>query len=168
MSSLNPYAASYVPLSKREDADKNAFEISSGSKIVDTDAWSKNSSEGQETEANQLPGEASLDFNVHGIEELLNSMDLTQKSHMDDNSHDSLSCNPSYATEKHNTYDDFEMDLAYLATMFPSLSDQSLVDVYSANAGDLEASVDMLHQLEVLICIPSGCISTSSRQLRHW
>lgn len=41
-----------------------------------------------------------------------------------------------------------EIDLAYLQMTFPGVSDQSLLDVYNVNRGDLEASVDMLTHLE--------------------
>ncbi|XP_010254208.1 PREDICTED: polyadenylate-binding protein-interacting protein 6-like [Nelumbo nucifera] len=147
-SSLNPYAASYVPLSKREDAENKVLEITSDdSNTGDTAVWSAHKNQ-KDAEENQFPGKTSLDYNVCGIEELLNSLDLTKKSHMVGGSRDSWSCSPSYSTEKHNPHDDYEMDLAYLQSMFPSISAQSLADVYSANAGDLEASVDMLRQLE--------------------
>uniref|UniRef100_A0A7N0TAX3 CUE domain-containing protein n=1 Tax=Kalanchoe fedtschenkoi TaxID=63787 RepID=A0A7N0TAX3_KALFE len=41
-----------------------------------------------------------------------------------------------------------EMDLAYLQTLFPSISEQSLSDVYFVNDCDLDAAYDMLSQLE--------------------
>lgn len=41
-----------------------------------------------------------------------------------------------------------EMDLAYLQMIFPGVSDQSLVDVYNVNGGDLEAAIDMLNHFE--------------------
>ncbi|KAK9741765.1 hypothetical protein RND81_03G126700 [Saponaria officinalis] len=41
-----------------------------------------------------------------------------------------------------------EMDLAYLQMIFPGVSDQSLVDVYNVNMGDLESALDMLSDLE--------------------
>ncbi|KAK7846690.1 polyadenylate-binding protein-interacting protein 5 [Quercus suber] len=44
--------------------------------------------------------------------------------------------------------DEFDIDLEYLQMSFPGISDQSLTDVYAANRGDLEATVDMLNQLE--------------------
>jgi len=48
--------------------------------------------------------------------------------------------------------EDSEMDLAYLQMTFPGVSDQSLLDVYNVNRGDLEAAVDMLNHLEVVSC----------------
>ncbi|KAJ8423620.1 hypothetical protein Cgig2_033907 [Carnegiea gigantea] len=44
--------------------------------------------------------------------------------------------------------EDSEMDLVYLQMTFPDVSDQSLLDVYNVNRGDLEAAVDMLNHLE--------------------
>ncbi|KAK8343792.1 hypothetical protein V6Z12_A07G038200 [Gossypium hirsutum] len=45
--------------------------------------------------------------------------------------------------------EEFDMDLEYLRMMFPGLSNDSVLDVYMANNGDLEATIDMLNQLEV-------------------
>ncbi|XP_042496430.1 polyadenylate-binding protein-interacting protein 5-like [Macadamia integrifolia] len=131
-SSLNPYAVSYIPLSKRVETG-------------DGTSWSGAPSENhQVTKQNKVQGEASLDFSIHGIEKLLDSEDGTQKG-----THDSWSRNLNGKTEKQGTQEDSEIDLAYLSAMFPGISDQSLADVYSVNEGDLDASVDMLHQLEV-------------------
>ncbi|XP_043700520.1 polyadenylate-binding protein-interacting protein 6-like [Telopea speciosissima] len=137
ISSLNPYAASYIPLSKREEAGDGT-----GRSV----APSENQ---QVTKQNQVQGEASLDFSIHGIEKLLDSENGTQKGHSVYGSHDSCSQNPNGKIEKQGTRDASEMDLAYLGIMFPGISDQSLADVYSVNEGDLDASVEMLHQLEV-------------------
>lgn len=61
----------------------------------------------------------------------------------------SLSQNPNEVTEKKALDEEYDMDLAYLLMMFPGISDESLSDVYKANNGDLEATVDMLSELEV-------------------
>jgi len=45
--------------------------------------------------------------------------------------------------------EDYDMDLAYLQMTFPGVSEESLFDVYIANKGDLEFTVDMLNQLEL-------------------
>lgn len=42
-----------------------------------------------------------------------------------------------------------EIDVAYLQTQFPTISEQSLLDVYCVNEYDLDAAHDMLSQLEV-------------------
>lgn len=45
--------------------------------------------------------------------------------------------------------EEFDMDLEYLRMIFPGLSNDSVLDVYMANNRDLEATIDMLNQLEV-------------------
>ncbi|PIA65236.1 hypothetical protein AQUCO_00100608v1 [Aquilegia coerulea] len=47
-----------------------------------------------------------------------------------------------------NLDEETEIDLAYLGATFPGVSSQSLSDVYYANGCDVEASVDMLKELE--------------------
>ncbi|XP_042484789.1 polyadenylate-binding protein-interacting protein 6-like [Macadamia integrifolia] len=152
-SSLNPYAESYVPISKRGKENK-AFEIIAGQpECGNGTAWSGSPSENQKvTQQNQFQGETSLAYNIHGIEELLDSEDGTPKGQSVYSSHDSWSQNRSNMTRKQRTFEDSEMDLEYLGVMFPFISDQSLADVYSVNEGDVEASVDMLQQLEVMNC----------------
>lgn len=44
-----------------------------------------------------------------------------------------------------------ELDMSYLQTKFPTVSEQSLFDVYSVNEYDLDAAYDMLSQLEVYV-----------------
>lgn len=48
--------------------------------------------------------------------------------------------------------DDFEMELAYLQMSFPGMSDQSVMDVYTVNNGDFDASLEMLNELESFEC----------------
>ncbi|XP_017236882.1 polyadenylate-binding protein-interacting protein 5 [Daucus carota subsp. sativus] len=110
-SSLNPYAASYIPLSRRGISDGNKdFEITtSASKIGD---------EGLK------PASATT--------------------------HNQYQMAPqSCIQEKHKSDDDSDMDLTYLQMTFPGVSDDSLSDVYLINKGDLDATVDMLNQLEL-------------------
>ncbi|KAG4116007.1 hypothetical protein ERO13_D04G088301v2 [Gossypium hirsutum] len=49
--------------------------------------------------------------------------------------------------------EEFDMDLEYLRMMFPGLSNDSVLDVYMANNGDLEATIDMLNQLEQTVVL---------------
>jgi len=44
---------------------------------------------------------------------------------------------------------DIDMDIEYLLVTFSGLSQESITDVYLANGGDLEATIEMLNQLEV-------------------
>ncbi|KAF9595595.1 hypothetical protein IFM89_001344 [Coptis chinensis] len=52
-----------------------------------------------------------------------------------------------------NLNEESEMDLAILSSNYLGVSYQSIVDVYFANVGDLEASLDMLKQLELCYLI---------------
>lgn len=141
-SSLNPFAESYIPLSKREPKNEGkTSEITAekSPKSSGETTWFDTRSQGpKETKQIYLQSDASFDLNLHGIEELLIGEDFMKKGHE----------NPSNETEKYYTDEDSQMDLAYLGTLFPGISDQSLLDVYTANGGDLEASIDMLNQLE--------------------
>lgn len=141
-SSLNPFAESYIPLSVREPKNEGkTSEITAekSPKSSGETTWFGTRSQGpKETKQIYLQSDASFDLNIHGIEELLIGEDFMKKGHE----------NPSNETEKYYTDEDSQMDLAYLGTLFPGISDQSLLDVYTANGGDLEASIDMLNQLE--------------------
>ncbi|CAA7039756.1 unnamed protein product [Microthlaspi erraticum] len=44
---------------------------------------------------------------------------------------------------------DIDMDIEYLLVTFSGLSQESITDVYLANGGDLEATIEMLNQLEI-------------------
>ncbi|CAN8256638.1 unnamed protein product [Cochlearia groenlandica] len=44
---------------------------------------------------------------------------------------------------------DIDMDIEYLIVTFSGLSQESITDVYLANSGDLEATIEMLNQLEI-------------------
>ncbi|TYH66144.1 hypothetical protein ES332_D06G103000v1 [Gossypium tomentosum] len=103
VSSLNPCAASYIPLAKREGS------IAKDIKAGNESAWFDPSSRSN----------ASLESAIPSIGNHL-IMD-----------------------------EEFDMDLEYLRMMFPGLSNDSVLDVYMANNGDLEATIDMLDQLEM-------------------
>ncbi|CAN6869414.1 unnamed protein product [Brassica oleracea] len=49
----------------------------------------------------------------------------------------------------HMRDDDSEMEMEFLLASFSDLSDESIRDVYLANNGDLDATIEMLTQLEV-------------------
>ena len=138
MSSLNPNAALYVPLRKQETAEDSLKNV------------------GKTTGSNFLPNgpigvdrsylQADADYDIPDLNGLLIGNDFTKKGVQ----------NLSELIKKHSIDEDSEMDLAYLAIMFPNMSEQSLADVYSVNGGDVEASVDMLNELEVqVVCSES-------------
>ncbi|XP_057968695.1 polyadenylate-binding protein-interacting protein 5-like [Malania oleifera] len=139
MSSLNPYAASYIPLSKREAKDENISSVvAMENSLKNETSCSKSPPEVQKDPKQKCPQPyESFDLNICGIEELLTGEDLKKGQQ-----------NPTDHMGKQFVDEDFEMDLAYLASIFPGVSEQSISDVYSANGGDLDASMDMLTQLE--------------------
>ncbi|KAL2897695.1 Polyadenylate-binding protein-interacting protein 6 [Bienertia sinuspersici] len=118
-STLNPYADSYVPISKREvnNEDKD-------SKTVPREA------------------PAVSDFHPTTVD------DYKLKGQQVDASDVVVSSEHSHETESKFVDEESEMDLAYLQMVFPGVSDQSLADVYNFNRGDLESAMDMLTDLE--------------------
>ncbi|KAK8476046.1 hypothetical protein V6N13_107633 [Hibiscus sabdariffa] len=123
--SLNPYAASYIPLARR-DANDN-------SKAKDIKHDSVTSGTGKPHFA-----EASVQKNHHA--------------------HSSLVQSRGEITDKQVMHVEVDMDLEYLRMTFPDFSNESLLDVYMANGGDLEAAVDMLNQLEMDTVESSGLL----------
>ncbi|KAB2076623.1 hypothetical protein ERO13_A06G047900v2 [Gossypium hirsutum] len=139
VSSLNPYAASYIPLAKREASDNvTAKDI----KHSNENAWFKPSSH---FAYNPHSSNASLGSSAYGTEKHQVAEGSAVKSHP---AHGSLMHNPGEMTDKQIVDEEFDMDLEYLRMSFPGLSNESLLDVYLANDGDFEATVDMLNQLE--------------------
>lgn len=143
MSSLNPNAAIYIPLRKQETKDKNqvsGLTTEDSLKNVGKNTWSNCPANGP-VGMNQSYLQAGADYDIHDVNELLNGTDFTKKGVQ----------NSSELTKKQCVDEDPEMDLAYLAIIFPNMSEQSLADVYSVNEGDLETSIDMLNELEVKV-----------------
>ncbi|MFQ6638320.1 hypothetical protein Gotur_016269 [Gossypium turneri] len=126
VSSLNPYAASYIPLAKREGS------IAKDIKAGNESAWFDPSSRSN----------ASLESAIPGI----GNHPVALKS---DPGHGSLMQNQGEMSGEQIMDEEFDMDLEYLRMMFPGLSNDSVLDVYMANNGDLEATIDMLNQLEM-------------------
>ncbi|KAK6927438.1 Ubiquitin system component CUE [Dillenia turbinata] len=121
---LNPYAASYVPLASRKVED-NKFSKSTSNSLIYSDAHG--SYKQPLTDNFILKGQPSRDY------------------------HGSTSHNQNETSKGQIVEEEFEMDIAYLQMTFPALSEDSLAGVYLANNGDLEATVDMLSQLELEI-----------------
>ncbi|KAK1375862.1 polyadenylate-binding protein-interacting protein 5 [Heracleum sosnowskyi] len=134
-SSLNPYAAAYIPLSKRGISDGNKdFELTA----------SKSGDEGPQPASATTHTQyqkAPQSYNVHGT--------VSEDPKLKGQTYGSSSLYPDEITEKHKLDDDSDMDLTYLQMTFPGVSDESLSDVYLINKGDLDATVDMLNQLEL-------------------
>ncbi|XVE63565.1 hypothetical protein DITRI_Ditri07aG0030700 [Diplodiscus trichospermus] len=139
VSSLNPYAASYIPLAKREANDNvTAKDIKCGNEnaLFEPSSHLKH---------NPQYSNSSLDHVTHGIEKHQIPEASAPKS---DPSHGSLMQHLGEMTDKQIMDEEFDMDLEYLRMVFSGLSNESLLDVYLANNGDLEATIDMLNQLE--------------------
>ncbi|KAL4567767.1 hypothetical protein LXL04_023360 [Taraxacum kok-saghyz] len=118
-SSLNPYATSYIPLSRRGSTTHDPSTQNHGSSVTIT------VTEGPDN--------------------------LKLKNHSGFDSYGSSSSQQSAAelAGKQAMDVDHDMNLAYLQMTFPGVSDESLSSVYLANRGDMEATVDMLNQLEM-------------------
>lgn len=141
---MNPYAASYIPLSRRGIADENkGYELTADVCKSGNEAFWLGTQPGNTTFGQYQ--KASQSYNVHGTV----SEDSKLKGHTVYGSYGSSSLYPNEMTEKQTLDDENDMDLAYLQMTFPGVSDESLSDVYLANKGDLEATVDMLNQLEL-------------------
>lgn len=92
----------------------------------------------------------------HGFQKLTITGNSKLKSQKDDNP---LSTHYNQVANIKFPDEEFEMDLAYLQMSFPGMSDQSLMDVYTLSDCDLEASLEMLSQLESVEtsdCLPDA------------
>ncbi|KAH6774250.1 hypothetical protein C2S51_012654 [Perilla frutescens var. frutescens] len=136
-SSLNPYAASYVPLFKRGAADVNKEnEVGHyGHRPVNTfpQGQHQNVSQSHPQSAGATQTAEYSKWKDHRSNEFVAS----------------TSQYPNEMPGKPNVDEDFDMDLAYLQMTFPGISEESLSDVYLANKCDLDSAVDMLNQLEI-------------------
>ncbi|CAI9755636.1 unnamed protein product [Fraxinus pennsylvanica] len=147
-SSLNPYATSYVPLSKRGGTDgiKDfrllANQLDSGNHSV----WFGHQpnlicTQGQHQNLSQSY--------VNGADAVQVAQISNPKYHCGGEFYTSSSYNPHELSGKSSFSEESDLDLAYLQMTFPGISEESLLDVYVANKGDLDSTVDMLNQLEI-------------------
>ncbi|KAK6248264.1 hypothetical protein QUC31_019829 [Theobroma cacao] len=121
VSSLNPYAASYIPLAKREGNDNVAAkDIKRGNET----AWYEPSSH---LAHNPHHSNTSLDSVTHGTGKHQIPEACALKSHP---AHGSFMQNLGEMTDKQIMDEEFDMDLEYLCMIFPGLSNESLLDVY--------------------------------------
>ncbi|KAK9141857.1 hypothetical protein Syun_011257 [Stephania yunnanensis] len=129
---LNPYASSYIPLSREEKLDTfKSFKTGSPEKsgFGDKTAFAKPSSSGSVDDKNSsLTGITESACNVN---KPLNVEDRTSSN-----------------TQSYEQNPQEELDVEYLASIFSDFSFESLADVYYANGGDLDASISMLQELE--------------------
>ncbi|GAV87553.1 CUE domain-containing protein [Cephalotus follicularis] len=138
LSTLNPYAASYIPLAKREAFDKiDTAKVTTDHSRSGGDTVLFGSTE------SRYHGKAFMNSNAFGSHKIPIPEVSIPKIHLAHGYYGSSYQNPNEMTDEES-----EMDLEYLRMTFPGISDQSLTDVYVANRGDLEATIDMLSQLE--------------------
>ncbi|KAF5748230.1 polyadenylate-binding protein-interacting protein 6 [Tripterygium wilfordii] len=130
-STLNPYAASYIPLSKRNAGDNTEVPgvTLRGVKFVNAQ--------------NSYHDKASHHSHVHVNEKLSLPEVSTLKGHTALSSHI-----PNEMRDKQMVDMEFDMDMEYLRMLFPGVSDQSLADVYLHSGGDMDTTMDMLNHLE--------------------
>lgn len=136
MSTLNPYAASYVPLSQRKAED--------GSYVTQEDSKSHNEKVRVQTPDHNPVDLRFIDSSTHGAK-------MSESFHVkSQTASSSYSLSSQNLTDKKMLDEESELDLEYLRVTFPGISDQSLADVYMVNRGDLDAAIDMLNILEVM------------------
>ncbi|KAI7732224.1 hypothetical protein M8C21_006107 [Ambrosia artemisiifolia] len=124
-SSLNPYATSYIPLSRRGTPDASKDYDHGTTTQYESPRYSENHDALPEAPEN-----------------------LKLKNHSGFDSYGSSS-HSSELAGKQPVDVDHDMNLSYLQMVFPDVSDESLSSVYTACIGDMEATVEMLTQLEL-------------------
>lgn len=142
---MNPYAAAYIPLSKR-GADDRTYLTAKDAKSINQANWLGNT---ENITQNQQHCQASLQCDAHGMAKQYNQEVFAMKSHPAHGSYGASSQHVNEVAERMMD-EEFDMDLEFLQMNFPGISEQSLTDVYLVNKGDLGATVDMLSQLEVI------------------
>ncbi|KAL1562210.1 polyadenylate-binding protein-interacting protein 6-like [Salvia divinorum] len=143
-SSLNPYAAAYVPLFKRGPADLtkefgSPQDFSSGNEVGQKFGYQPVNM----FPRGQHPNVSQSYWHSPGAPQ------TSEYPKWKDNRSSEFVASSSQYRKKPSFDDDFDMDLAYLQMTFPGVSDESLSDVYQANRCDLDSALDMLNQLEV-------------------
>ncbi|KAK6129721.1 hypothetical protein DH2020_036522 [Rehmannia glutinosa] len=139
-SSLNPYAASYVPLFRRGVTNvSSGQELNSGIEVV----WFGHQPD------NTLPqGQHQNVSQSYGHSAAIQTAEFSKRK--DHHGGEFFASTSQYPNAIQPNFDEeFDMDLAYLQMTFPGISYESLSDVYSASKFDLDAAVDMLNQLEI-------------------
>ncbi|CAI9094406.1 OLC1v1030138C3 [Oldenlandia corymbosa var. corymbosa] len=147
-STLNPYAESYVPISKRggPNGKNDTGHVGTESKgaiegsVIAPRQWDPTS------QSPQL-------YNSHGYGSWHAAEDSKLKGHSGSGFHGSSSYSSSETTEKGAQGEDFEMDVTYLQMTFPGIAEEFLSEIYYANQGDLDSAIDMLNHFEVSLSL---------------
>lgn len=142
-SSLNPYAACYIPVARRE-AD-------GGTSVAYNDYKSYEGPVGFQTPQHPTQDQHIFHLSTHASQKLSTSQAYHVKSQPQSSSSGSAVQGAVQMIDKQLLDEDSDMDLEYLRMTFPGISDQSLYDVYLVNGRDLDAAIDMLSLLEVIL-----------------
>ncbi|XP_073155821.1 polyadenylate-binding protein-interacting protein 5-like [Henckelia pumila] len=142
LSTLNPHASSYIPLSKRVVVDKG--------KDMNLHLELQND--------NEIVGLGHQPGNTHGQLRNVSSSYLPNASAFQDgekwkdhHAGEIYASSSYYQNEmpERSKYDEESiMDLAYIQVIFPGISEESIFEAYRANRCDLDATVEMLNHLE--------------------
>ena len=130
-SSLNPYAAAYVPISKRVTSARN--HVTEGSQDYNGTVWF------------QTPQNIPNDLQYIDTSTKRLSLGKGQPA---SSSYFSSTESVAQMTDNQFMDEELDIDLDYLRMTFPGISDESLIDVYNVSSGDIDAAIDMLSQLE--------------------
>lgn len=139
--SLNPFATSYIPLSRRETNRTFIAENSSNESIrANFPGYSEHNMH------NPPYDNISPRLNMRHGEMAPVAIASPVQNHPFQGS---LPHHISELTEMEIVDREFNKDVEFLRTIFPGLSEQSIADVFLANEGDMDATIEMLCQLEV-------------------
>lgn len=137
-SSLNPYAAAYIPLSARGKNVNTEFP----NMVNDAE------SDKQILLSGQL-SKLTLDHNDHGNEKLSMPEGLPLNSQQSYAPYSSSTQAPNLMGGDPTLHEEVEMELEYLQMIYPGISVQFLNEAYFLQGCDLEATIEMLNHLEV-------------------
>lgn len=158
---MNPYAAAYVPVAIREPRARTSV-TEGGPRNYNGNIWSQQTINNQQlgyadalrrspvknqpaSSSHISPSRSATQFTE---QQLVDALRLSPVKNQPASSHISPSQSATQFTDEQELTDE-EVDMEYLRMLFHGVDDESLLDVYNLNHGDLEDAIDMLEQLEV-------------------
>lgn len=139
-SSLNPYAAAYVPLSKRRTSVNNEV---LNSNVID--------SESGNYLKNKQNDKVYLEPAVSGTEKLLVPEVFSARNHSVFGTYTSSVENPIVMEDNQVMSEGSAVDLESLHFMFPGISVESITCIYLAYNRDVGATIDTLRRFEACL-----------------
>ncbi|GAA0154266.1 hypothetical protein LIER_12298 [Lithospermum erythrorhizon] len=130
---LNPNAESYVPLCNREVVGETKDFKPGESESGKNAAWSPQHDM----------------YNAPSVDTLMSADSTKLKSQSDYGDYSSPSQHVYGFSEKQPFDEEFDMDMTFLQMSFPGISEESLSGVYAVNNRNMDATIDMLNELEV-------------------